>query len=85
MFLAWGPVLLTFSLAFIPTLVEFLRRGSAAWILHLAIFHYLLMCVIFFGYARYRQPVEPLCIILGLRGMEYLIALWKKHQSAAAT
>lgn len=72
MLLAWGPVLVLFTLAFFPTWVGFMRNKSPAWLIHLAILHFVLMSVIFFGYARYRQPIEPLCIVLAVRALMFL-------------
>jgi 4-amino-4-deoxy-L-arabinose transferase-like glycosyltransferase len=73
MLVSWGPVLVLFGLAFFPTLVTSLRRHEPQWLIHLAILQFLLTSVIFFGFARYRQPIEPLCIILGVQGVEWLL------------
>ena len=35
---------------------------------HLAVVHFVLTTLIFFGYARYRSPIEPICIILATAG-----------------
>ena len=70
--LSWGPILVLFTLAFIPTLVHSLRQGDSAWLLHLGIFHFVMISLIFFGLARYRHPIEPLCIILAAVSLQYL-------------
>ena len=72
MLFSWGPVLVLFTMAFIPTWISFMRVKSPAWLIHLAILHFILMSVIFFGFARYRQPIEPLCIILAVRALIFL-------------
>jgi 4-amino-4-deoxy-L-arabinose transferase-like glycosyltransferase len=86
MLLGWGPVLLLFALAFFPTLITCLRNGQPGWLLHLGILHYVLASLIFFGYARYRQPVEPLCIILAAVAVQFgagkLQRLWLGHRSS---
>ena len=69
MLLSWGPVLVLSALALVPTLVRFLRERHPGWLIHLAIVHWMLGTVIFFGYARYRQPVEPLCIMLAVQAV----------------
>lgn len=73
MLLAWGPVLVLFGIAYFPTLIAALRRKEPQWLLHLAILQYLMTSVIFFGMARYRQQVEPLCIILAVQALTFLI------------
>lgn len=60
----WGPILVLFAVAFVPTLVGSLRTRSPAWLLHLAILHYVANSVIFFANIRYRAPVDPICFIL---------------------
>ena len=70
MLLAWGPVLVLFLAALLPTLVAFLRSGHPGWIVHIVILHHALLTVVFFGNARYRQPIEPFCVILAGRGRE---------------
>jgi 4-amino-4-deoxy-L-arabinose transferase-like glycosyltransferase len=62
--LTWGPVLILFSLSFIPTLATFLRIGHPGWLIHLGILHHAILSEIFFGNARYRSVIEPLCLIL---------------------
>jgi 4-amino-4-deoxy-L-arabinose transferase-like glycosyltransferase len=64
MLLSWGPVLILFGMAFIPTLVAFLRSGHPGWLIHLGILHHAILSEIFFGNARYRSVIEPLCLIL---------------------
>jgi threonine/homoserine/homoserine lactone efflux protein len=73
MLLTWGPVLVLFTLAFFPTWIGALRRNSPCWLLHAAILHVVLVSIIFFGYARYRQPIEPLCILLAVRAVEFVV------------
>ncbi len=68
----WGPIFFLSVLAFIPTWIGFIRVKSGAWLIHLAILHFILISVIFFGYARYRQPIEPLCIIIAVRALLFL-------------
>jgi 4-amino-4-deoxy-L-arabinose transferase-like glycosyltransferase len=72
MLVAWGPVLVLFGLAYFPTLIAALRRNDPGWLIHLAILHVLLLSIIFFGLARYRQPIEPLCIILAVTAVAFL-------------
>ena len=64
MLFSWGPILLLFLVAVIPTLLRFLRQGHPGWLIHLSILHFVLNSIIFYGNARYRAPVEPLCILL---------------------
>jgi hypothetical protein len=64
MLLSWGPVLVLSAVAFPVTLVGFLRKGDPSWLIHMAILHFLAITVIFFGYARYRYAIEPLCVLL---------------------
>jgi 4-amino-4-deoxy-L-arabinose transferase-like glycosyltransferase len=61
---SWGPVLLLFILALIPTLYLSLRYRHPVFLIHLAILHYVANSLIFFAYIRYRAPIDPLCIIL---------------------
>jgi 4-amino-4-deoxy-L-arabinose transferase-like glycosyltransferase len=72
---SWGPVLVLFALAAPPTLADFLRRGHPGWLIHLGIAVYLFTSLIFFGNSRYRYPIDPLCIILAARAVEYGIGL----------
>lgn len=69
---SWGPVLVLFAAAFIPTLMHFLRTGHPGWIIHLVILHYVAIIVIFFGYSRYRYPIEPLCVLLAAAAVTFL-------------
>jgi hypothetical protein len=62
--LSWGPVLLLFGIGFLPTLWQSLRDGTGAWLIHMAILHYVMNSVLFFANIRYRAPVDPLCILL---------------------
>ncbi|MHC5543535.1 hypothetical protein ACYOEI_35375, partial [Singulisphaera rosea] len=63
--ISWGPVLLLAGLAFVPTLIAFLRAGQPGWLLHLVLLGYTLTSLVFFGTPRYRYPIEPLCMVLG--------------------
>ena len=67
----WGPILVLFVVSFFPTLIGFLRDGSSGWIIHLAIVQYAINCIIFAALARYRVPIEGLCIIFAC-----VSALW---------
>ena len=58
------PIFTFAMLFFVPTLVGSLRTRSPAWLLHLAILHYVANSVIFFANIRYRAPVDPICFIL---------------------
>lgn len=62
--LSWGPVLVLFALAFVPTLAGLLRQRHPGWLIHLTILHFVLNALVFHGDSRYRHPVEPLCLIL---------------------
>jgi hypothetical protein len=64
MLLIWGPIFVLFAAAFFPTLIKFLRVDYGGWMLHLAIVHYAINSIVFFALARYRFPIEGLCIIL---------------------
>ncbi len=61
---SWGPILVLFALGFFPSAIYFLRTNNPGWLLHLGVFHFVIISLLFFGYARYRFPVEGLCIIL---------------------
>jgi 4-amino-4-deoxy-L-arabinose transferase-like glycosyltransferase len=60
----WGPILVLFAASFFPTLIKFLRDGNSGWMIHLAILHYAISSMVFYALARYRFPIEGLCIIL---------------------
>lgn len=75
MLVSWGPVLVLSVLAYLPTLVNFLRNKHPGWILHLGVFHFVLTALIFWGSSRFRYPVEGLCIILA---SAMVIWLWDK-------
>lgn len=72
--LSWGPVLVLSVLAYPVTLMSFLRKGDPSWLIHLAILHFLAITVIFFGYARYRYSIEPLCVLLACNGMAFIFS-----------
>jgi len=78
---SWGPILVLFGLGFFPTAIYFLRTNNPGWILHLGVFHFVLLSLIFFGSSRYRFPVEGLCIILASATLVWLC----EHISASAT
>ncbi len=61
---SWGPILILFGLGFFPSAIYFIRTNNPGWLLHLGVFHFVLISIIFFGFSRYRFPVEGLCIIL---------------------
>jgi 4-amino-4-deoxy-L-arabinose transferase-like glycosyltransferase len=61
---SWGPILVLFGLGFFPSAIYFMRNNNPGWIIHLGVFHYIVLSLIFFGFLRYRFPVEGLCIIL---------------------
>jgi 4-amino-4-deoxy-L-arabinose transferase-like glycosyltransferase len=82
MLLGWGPILVLFALAFFPTLWRFLRNGEPGWIIHVGILHYIFGSIIFFGFARYRQPVEPLCIILAVTVIDFAVGLFCKTRES---
>ena len=75
MLLIWGPIFVLFAAAFFPTLIKFLRVGYGGWMLHLAIVHYAINSIVFFALARYRFPIEGLCIILACVSVTWL---WDK-------
>ncbi len=64
MLLCWGPLLVLSAIALIPTLLRSIRAGTPDWLLHLAILHYAINSLIFFGNSRYRYPIEPICMVL---------------------
>lgn len=68
---SWGPVLVLFLLALVPTLVFFLRGGNPGWIIHLTFINSTIISLIFWGELRYRYSVEPLCIILAMAAVVY--------------
>jgi 4-amino-4-deoxy-L-arabinose transferase-like glycosyltransferase len=74
MLISWGPVLVLFGLAYIPTLVALLRARRPEWLIHLGIFHFVIVSLLFYGYARYRYPVEPLCLILAAQALGFGLA-----------
>lgn len=71
---SWGPVLVLFAAAFVPTLVGFLRTRHPGWLIHLTILHFALNAVIFHGDSRYRYPIEPLCLILAAKALAACLA-----------
>jgi len=73
MLVSWGPLLVLFALAFVPTLVIFLRERHPGWLIHLTILHFTLNTVIFFGNSRYRYPIEPLCMILAAQTLVFCV------------
>lgn len=63
MLLTWGPVLALTIVAAPITLWSFLRRRHPGWLLHLNLLHFCILTVLFFGFPRYRLPIEPLCLV----------------------
>lgn len=80
--LSWGPVLAVLAVAFPATLYDALRDRDPVWLLHLGIFTYVITSVIFFGNSRYRYPVEPLCLILAARAVDYVLGLSDRPAAA---
>lgn len=74
MLATWGPVLILFAAAYFPTLFLLLRGRHPGWLIHLAILHYQVNSLVFYGSARYRYSIEGLCIILAA-----VAALWIWH------
>jgi 4-amino-4-deoxy-L-arabinose transferase-like glycosyltransferase len=70
--LTWGLVLALFSINYIPTLVDFLRRRHPGWIIHLTILHYTITSLIFYALVRYRYAIEAFCIILAMAAVDWL-------------
>lgn len=62
--ISWGPILFLFVLGAFPTLATFLRRRHPGWLIHLVILHFIIISIIFYGYSRYRNAVEPFCILI---------------------
>jgi 4-amino-4-deoxy-L-arabinose transferase-like glycosyltransferase len=81
MLATWGPVLILFLPAFFLTLVPSVRNRRPAWLLHLAILHLEITCVIFSGIVRFRFPIEGLCIIFACVSALWL---WDKLRGAHA-
>lgn len=75
MLISWGPVLLLFGAAFFPTLYVFLKQSQPGWVLHLGVLHYAINTVVFFGYSRYRYPIEGLCLVLASAAAVWL---WRR-------
>jgi hypothetical protein len=84
MLLSWGPVLVVFAAAFFPTLWSFFRRRHPGWLLHLAVVQFVVTTLIFFGYARYRSPIEPICILIATAGAAYLVRMAADFRQPAA-
>jgi len=68
---SWGPVLLLSLAAFLPTLIAMFRSGNPGWLLHAGIAHYAVVSLVFFGYSRYRHPIEPLCLVLSAAAVAF--------------
>ena len=75
--LAWGPVLLLGGLAFFPTGWLFLRRGHPGWLIHLTVVDFMLVTIVFFGYSRYRYPIEPFCVLLAVVAIQFALSSLK--------
>ena len=74
MLISWGPVLSLFALAFPLTLPGLLRRRRPGWLLHLAIVNNVILNLIFWGEARYRHSIEPICLIFAAQALAHLFA-----------
>jgi 4-amino-4-deoxy-L-arabinose transferase-like glycosyltransferase len=72
MFVSWAPVLVLAALSFFATLFPFVRNKNPAWLLHLNVFHFLILTVIFHGNARYRYTIEPVCLIFAAVTVHWL-------------
>jgi 4-amino-4-deoxy-L-arabinose transferase-like glycosyltransferase len=72
--LSWGPVLILFLVAFVPTWVGFLRSGNPGWLIHLTVVNNLIITLLFWGETRYRYSIEPLCIILAAQVVAFGLA-----------
>ena len=81
MLFSWGPVLLLFAAAFVPTLVRFLKAEHPGWIVHLGIVQFELTALVFWGSSRFRYPVEGLCLMLA--GVS-AVWMWEKLRRPAA-
>lgn len=79
---AWGPVLILSAVAFVPTGVRFLRADHPGWLLHLAVIHFVVLSAVFFGNARYRHPIEPICILLAAAGAVGLFRFFPRRPCA---
>ncbi|MGA2257283.1 MAG: hypothetical protein ABSG53_21720, partial [Thermoguttaceae bacterium] len=77
----WGSVLLFFLLGFVPSLVSSLKQGSPSWLNHLAILHFVVLTVVFFGFARYRYSVEPLCLMIAVWTASSIWNWWRGSNS----
>jgi 4-amino-4-deoxy-L-arabinose transferase-like glycosyltransferase len=87
--LSWGPVLVLFLVAFIPTWVGFLRWGNPGWLIHLTVVNSLIVTLMFWGETRYRYSIEPLCIILAcapvVQGLAWLRRTDRAQSPTATT
>jgi 4-amino-4-deoxy-L-arabinose transferase-like glycosyltransferase len=81
--ISWGPVLVLFLLGVVPTLVAFLQRGDAGWILHLALLNHIIITLMFWGELRYRHSIEPVCILIAAES-SVVISSWIKVRSTAS-
>jgi 4-amino-4-deoxy-L-arabinose transferase-like glycosyltransferase len=75
-----GPIMVFFGLGFFPSAIYFIRTNNPGWLLHLGVFHFVLISIIFFGFSRYRFPVEGLCIILACATLVWIcehMSRWK--------
>jgi 4-amino-4-deoxy-L-arabinose transferase-like glycosyltransferase len=73
----WGSILLLLMIGFVPSLVSSLRQGSPSWLIHLGILHFVVLTVVFFGFARYRFSIEPLCIMIAVWTVD-VIWQWRR-------
>lgn len=74
MLLSWGPVLLLLLIGLIPTARRFLRERNPGILLHFALLDVVVLNLIFFGFARYRLPVEPFALLLAAWTLTWLAA-----------
>jgi len=69
----WGPILLLLLIGFVPTWRQMARARNGGWLIHFAILHFVVITVLFFGNSRYRYPVEPLCLLIAVMTVAWLL------------
>ena len=77
--ISWGPILLLFTVGFLPTAIWSLKTGSPVWLLHLGILHFVITAEVFWGSNRFRYPVEGLIIIIASKTMVWLYEYFKER------
>ena len=82
--LSWGPVLVLFVTAFVPTFVKMLKNSQPGWLLHLAILHYVINSLIFFANIRYRGRSIH-CASYLPHGRSLMVGLLDEHYSSSPT